>query len=159
MNDLLVGFSKFINICHVRSYLEKTGRILSKIAVFCIFGERKLKNPKNFDNHWKEFFESFQTPFSDLKNSTYILRYLKKTSKNQPSLNSLYLKNYRIDPFQTLIHKIVVNLLTFMSDIFSAKINICRDISVERASWSGRFMTEMGLGGENKLFFLYEPYS
>ena len=59
-----------------------------------------------------------------------------------------------------------INLRTCSNIVFQhffRKSNITRDISVQRASWSGRvgsgrFTSEMDSVGENTYFLLYEPY-
>ena len=61
-----------------------------------------------------------------------------------------------MDRYKILIHKFDVNLQTFMSDnIFSLRSIFAELLALKKRhgrAGSGRFMTEMGLGGENTFF-------
>merc|ERR1712074_150060 len=104
--------------------------------------------------------------FSDLKNSCYFQRSMKKKMKNSYIIKTdisrkLWHGSFSNFEIEVSIYKICqLSLLITFFRIYDS----FRDISVVKASWSsragpGRFMTEMRLGGENKLFFVYEPYS
>ena len=102
-------------------------------------------------------------PFSDFKNSYWLTRYRRKTSKKVPYKTGYnYRTNKDIDTkFQYDEFKIIYKLLCLIK--FFHMWDSFRDISVQKALGSGRvgpgrFKPEMGLGGGYKHFLFYTPH-